>query len=101
MNSLKHHWPEYFIEAAGLSLFMISACSFGVVLEYPGSPVHQAVSDPFFRSSFYGAGGALMAGCPAAALLARDVEGTGSRAHTRLCVRAGLYELEGRQARGS
>ena len=31
------------MEAAALGMFMVSACAFGVLLEYPGSPVHQAV----------------------------------------------------------
>ena len=33
------HWPEYLMEAAGLGLFMISACVFGTLLEHPASPV--------------------------------------------------------------
>ncbi|NUM76386.1 aquaporin [candidate division KSB1 bacterium] len=37
------------MEAAELGLFMISACSFGVLLDYPNSPVHQAIPDPFAR----------------------------------------------------
>ncbi|MCL4708919.1 aquaporin [bacterium] len=37
------------MEAAELGLFMISACSFGVLLDYPNSPVHQAIPDPFVR----------------------------------------------------
>ncbi len=43
------HWPEYAIEAALLGSFMLAACGVGVLLDYPGSPVHQAVSDPFVR----------------------------------------------------
>ncbi len=37
------------MEAAGLGMFMISACVFATILEYPGSPVHQAVPDSFLR----------------------------------------------------
>ena len=33
------------MEAAELGIFMVSACAFGVLLEYPGSPVHQAFPD--------------------------------------------------------
>ncbi|MDX2044563.1 MAG: aquaporin [Acidobacteriota bacterium] len=54
LNALKQHWPEYLMEAAELGLFMISACSFGVLLEYPGSPVHQAIADPFLRRVLMG-----------------------------------------------
>lgn len=51
---LRNHWPEYLMEAAELGIFMISACGFGVLLEYPGSPVHQAIADPFFRRVLMG-----------------------------------------------
>ena len=37
------------MEAAGLGLYMISACVFGALLEYPLSPVHQALRDPGAR----------------------------------------------------
>ncbi len=48
-RSLASHWPEYLMEAAGLGLFMISACAFTVLLEHPGSPLHQALPDPWLR----------------------------------------------------
>lgn len=54
-DALKRHWPEYLMEAAGLGIFMISACVFAILLEYPGSPVHQAISDPVFRRILMGA----------------------------------------------
>jgi len=37
------------MEAAELGAFMVSACLFGVLLEYPGSPVHQAIPDAWLR----------------------------------------------------
>ena len=43
-DALCQHWPEYLIEAAGLGIFMLSACSFGALLEYPHSPVRQAIA---------------------------------------------------------
>ncbi len=49
LNALKQHWPEYLMEAAGLGIFMVSACMFGVLLDYPGSPVVQALPDPVLR----------------------------------------------------
>ena len=49
LTALQKHWPEYLMEFAGLGLFMVSACTFGVLLEYPGSPIHQALPDPFLR----------------------------------------------------
>jgi aquaporin Z len=40
---------EYLIEAALLGIFMISACSVTVLLEYPSSPVRQAISSGELR----------------------------------------------------
>ena len=54
LHALKQHWPEYLIEAAGLGFFMLSACAFGTLLEYPASPVHQAIGDPFSRRVLMG-----------------------------------------------
>src|SRR5690349_9972657 len=42
------HWPEYLMETACLGLFMVSACSFTVLLEHPMSPVQQALNDAAF-----------------------------------------------------
>jgi aquaporin Z len=39
----------YLLEATGLGIFMISACGFTVLLEYPASPVHQLIPDGFIR----------------------------------------------------
>jgi aquaporin Z len=47
--ALRQHWPEYLIEAAGLGLFMISACLFATLLEHPASPFRQAVMSPGLR----------------------------------------------------
>jgi aquaporin Z len=48
------HWPEYLMEAALLGLFMLSACSFVVLLEYPASPVHRMLPDPLLRRFLMG-----------------------------------------------
>lgn len=48
------HWPEYLMEAAGLGLFMVSAGLFGTLLEYPGSPIRQAIDDPLTRRALMG-----------------------------------------------
>ncbi len=37
-ETLKQHWPEYLMEAWGLGIFMISACTFGVAFYHPASP---------------------------------------------------------------
>jgi len=43
------HLPEYLMEAALLGLFMISACTFTVLLQHPASPVRGAIPDPLAR----------------------------------------------------
>jgi hypothetical protein len=43
------HWPGYLMEGAELGIFMISACVFSVLLDYPGSSVYRAIADPFVR----------------------------------------------------
>ena len=55
IEALERHWPEYLMEASGLGLFMFLACSFGVLLDHPHSPVRQMIQDVTFRRSFFGA----------------------------------------------
>jgi len=54
LDAIRGHWPEYLMEAAGLGLFMLSACVFTTFLEHPGSPAHQAIADPFLRRVLIG-----------------------------------------------
>ncbi len=54
LSHLQRHWPEYLIEAGGLGLFMVSAGLFGTLLEFPGSPVQQAIASPFVRRMLMG-----------------------------------------------
>ena len=54
MRTLQQHWPEYLIEAWALGTFMVSAAMFTALLEYPGSPFHQAIPNGFLRRSFIG-----------------------------------------------
>src|SRR2546428_9952053 len=51
---MRAHWPEYGIEAAGLGLFMVSACVFGTLFEHPASPVVSALPDPLTRRALMG-----------------------------------------------
>lgn len=53
------------MEAAGLGLFMVSAGVFGTLLSYPGSPLNQAIVDPFIRRMLMG----LAMGATAVALI--------------------------------
>jgi aquaporin Z len=52
-------WSEYLMEAAGLGVFMLSACVFAALLEDPASPLRAtaggALSDPFLRRCWMGA----------------------------------------------
>jgi len=48
------NWPEYLMEAAELGLFMVSACSFTVLLEHPASPVRQMLASPLLRMALVG-----------------------------------------------
>lgn len=48
------HWPEYALEAALLGGFMIVACTFGVLLDYPASPLARALPAPLARRAVFG-----------------------------------------------
>jgi len=54
LDALRRHWPEYLMEAAGLGIFMVSACLFATLLEFPGSPIHQTIPDAFSRRILMG-----------------------------------------------
>ncbi len=54
LESLRLHWPEYLIEASLLGAFMVSACVFGALYEFPHSPVHQAITSGFLRRVLMG-----------------------------------------------
>lgn len=54
-GALVNHWPEYLIEAAGLCLFMVSACSFAVLIFHPSSFVNSRIASPLVRRMLMGA----------------------------------------------
>lgn len=54
ISSLRSHWPEYLSEAAGLGMFMLSACAFTVLLEHPASSVHRFLESAFVRRVLMG-----------------------------------------------
>lgn len=54
IGSLLAHWPEYLMEAALLGAFMVSACLFGALYEFPRSPVHQAIHSSLLRRLLMG-----------------------------------------------
>lgn len=53
-SAIAAHWPEYLCEAAGLALFMLSACVFSVLLEHPSSNLHQSLPEPRLRMVLMG-----------------------------------------------
>ena len=53
-SGLQDHWPEYLIEAAGLGMFMVSACLFTVLVMHPASPVGHWIVDPLWKRALMG-----------------------------------------------
>jgi aquaporin Z len=54
LRALRLHWREYSYEGLGLGIFMVSACLFGALLEYPASAGHRAIPDPVARRVLMG-----------------------------------------------
>jgi aquaporin Z len=48
-RSRNHNIYKYLAEAAGLALFMISACLFTALLEYPGTGIRNIIPSDFIR----------------------------------------------------
>jgi len=64
-DALRAHWPECLMEAALLGLFMVSAATFGTLLEHPDSPLRAALPLATARRVLMG----LVMGTTAAALI--------------------------------
>jgi aquaporin Z len=54
-GSARQHWPEYLMEAAGVSILVTAACLAGALLEHPHSPVVQVIPSAFVRRLLMGA----------------------------------------------
>jgi len=54
LGPLTNHWPEYLMEGAELGILMILACCFATLLEYPASPLHEALSNVAVRRTLMG-----------------------------------------------
>jgi aquaporin Z len=87
-GSRKPPWGEYLIEAFGLASFMISACSFGVLLFHPASTVVMAVPDLLPRRFLMGCA----MGATAVALI-YSPWGRRSGAHFNPAVTLGFFRL--------
>jgi aquaporin Z len=53
--ALRSHWPEYLMESGLLGAFMMAACVFGALYEFPQSPVREAISSGLLRRMLMGA----------------------------------------------
>jgi aquaporin Z len=53
-EAFKAHWREYLMEATELGLFMISACTFTVLLFHPASPLTQSIQSEVLRRVLMG-----------------------------------------------
>jgi aquaporin Z len=51
---VREHWPLYLIEGTLLGLFMVSACTFGILLEHPDSPARRAIDSSLLRRALMG-----------------------------------------------
>jgi len=92
-SAVKAHWPEYLMESAELGLFMVSACFFTTLLEYPASPVRYMLPNAFLRHALSGLAMALTL-----LLLIHSAWGKRSGAHmnpamTLMFLRLGKMEL--------
>ncbi len=87
-HALSSHWQEYLIEAAGLGTFMISAAIFDVLLEYPYSPIHTAISNAVLRRVLMG----VVMGVTAIALIYSPM-GRRSGAHFNPAVTLSFFRL--------
>jgi aquaporin Z len=93
-RALASHWPEYFLEALGLGLFMVSACALTVLLEHPASPARQVIDDGLLRRLLIG----IAMGLTAIALIYSPI-GKRSGAHMNPAVTFTFWRLGKVQAR--
>jgi aquaporin Z len=54
LESARLHWPEYLMEAGLLGAFMVSACIFGALYEFPNSPVRHTIASQLLRRVLMG-----------------------------------------------
>src|SRR3954464_5439148 len=59
-ESLRHHWPEYAIEALGIAAFVLVAGGVACALEYAGSPLRRALPNDDLRRALFAVSAGLM-----------------------------------------
>jgi aquaporin Z len=87
-GALRAHLPEYLMEAGLLGAFMVSACIFGAIFEFPNSPVHAALESGFLRRVLMG----VAMGLTAVAII-YSPWGRQSGAHINPCVTFTFFRL--------
>ncbi len=55
-DSLRLHWPEYFMEAGESGVYLFSACAFATLLWHPASPMERYVGSDGVRRMLMGLG---------------------------------------------
>jgi aquaporin Z len=55
-NATTTHLPEYLMEAVGLGIYMMSACTFALLLLHPSSPALTWIPDATIRRILMGIG---------------------------------------------
>jgi aquaporin Z len=56
IDSLRLHWPDYLMEAGGLSIYMFSVCAFATLSWHPASPIRQFIDGAIPRRAVMGLG---------------------------------------------
>ncbi len=56
VEAWRQHWPRYLMEGAELGIFMAVALGLALLLEYPRSRLHRAISSPLLRRFIFGVG---------------------------------------------
>ena len=51
---LRHHWPEYLMEATGMGLYLFFTCLFATLLQHPHSPIRQTIQSAMVRRGLMG-----------------------------------------------
>jgi hypothetical protein len=52
--SLRHHWPEYLMEAGELGCYLFVACAVATLLQHPALIVRQSISSGLARRALMG-----------------------------------------------
>ena len=88
LSALREHWPEYLMEAILLGALMVASCVYALILDHPGSPVHQGIGSPLLRRMLMG----LLMGATVVACILNPL-GQRSGAHMNPAVTLAFFRL--------